>query len=33
VVIAGRHLGLRAKDSTRAARATARADRERMAEY
>jgi len=33
VVIAGRHLGLLEKDSARAARATARAYREHMAEY
>ena len=33
VVIAGRHLGLLERDSARAARATARAYRERMAEY
>jgi uncharacterized protein (DUF2252 family) len=33
VVIAGRHLGLREKDSARAARATVRAYREHMAEY
>ena len=33
VVIAGRHLGLREKDSARAARATVRAYREHIAEY
>ena len=33
VVIAGRHLGLRERDSERAARSTARAYRERMADY
>jgi uncharacterized protein (DUF2252 family) len=33
VVVAGRHLGLREKDSARAVRATVRAYREHMAEY
>ena len=33
VVIAGRHLGLRERDSARAARATVRAYREQMADY
>jgi uncharacterized protein (DUF2252 family) len=33
VVIAGRHLGLRERDSARAARATVRAYREKMADY